>query len=272
MAETPISRLRERFVESRTIYRQNRELRRSVLGLWGISTAILAIICLLVLLLHDRRLGIELFAWTEFIIICYSLFVLSNLTLCRDPHGELKRSFQLANKFTAIRIFLVAPIMVLLFRGYPIWGIILYFISGLTDVADGFAARRLNQTTLIGVMLDPVGDIMSTGGVFLFLWIRGEVPSWLFLILVIRYTQFFTGLAALAMLQALPTLHATITGKVVGVIQAAAILYLLLAQALPALLPYREINILLFPALGVSFFLVIVSQTVIGWKALRRRT
>lgn len=272
MPETPLSRMRERFIESLILYRQNPELRRSVFALWSVCTAVLAVVGALVFFLHDRSLGIELFAWTEFAIISYSLFVLSNLTLCRGPNGELRQSLQLANILTAVRIFLVAPIMVLLFRDFPVWGIILYFIAGLTDVADGIVARRFHQTSLLGVMLDPVGDIMSTGGVFLFLWVRGEVPSWIFLILVIRYTQFFTGLAFLAMLQALPTLHATISGKAVGVIQAAGILYLLLKLASPTLLPYNEINVYLFPVLGISFFLVIVSQTVIGWKALRRRT
>jgi cardiolipin synthase len=269
--ETPIEGVLRRLRESRNVYRCNPGLRRSVYLLGWIAIVALGVVCVAVARVVDHRLALELFFWTVLSIVLYMIFVLFNLALIRDENGRIKQNLQLANMLTAGRVFLVAPMLVLLFRGYTAWGIALYLMAGFTDIADGFVARHYEQVTDIGVMLDPVGDILASGGAFLFLWISGVAPTWLFLILVIRYTQFFTGLAALAMLNALPKLHATITGKAVGVIQAIAIIILLLGRHSPDLYPVETVYRYLFPLLGICFFLVIVSQTVIGWKALRRR-
>ena len=45
------------------------------------------------------------------------------------------------------------------------WALAVLFVSGLTDYADGYLARRLNQTSRLGEILDPVADrlyILST--------------------------------------------------------------------------------------------------------------
>ncbi|MCK4236371.1 MAG: hypothetical protein KAX38_04580, partial [Candidatus Krumholzibacteria bacterium] len=92
---------------------------------------------------------------------------------------------------------------------------------------------------------------------------------WLFGILVVRYAQFFTGLAVLAFLGKAPELRATMAGKVVAVVQSAGIVILLARKLFPGILSQDTVNACLFPILGVAFSCMIVSQTVIGWKALR---
>jgi phosphatidylglycerophosphate synthase len=136
---------------------------------------------------------------------------------------------------------------------------------------DGNLARRLHQGSLMGTMLDPVGDIMLTLALFLFLFLRGTVPFWLFALLVARYLQFFIGLALLALLDSVPHLKATIAGKVVGVVQAVGILILLTDTLFKLPLFFEGLRIYVFVVLGVAFSSVIASQTVIGWRALMRK-
>jgi phosphatidylglycerophosphate synthase len=203
------------------------------------------------------------------LIAAFAIFSLRNTHLFRRPDGSEVCRFEAANTLTAVRIFLVPPVVVLLNHGYIMHGAILWLIAELTDVADGFVARRFKQETDFGLMIDPVGDILATIAVFTWLFLSRRVPSWLFALLVARYVQFFAGLAILSLAGKLPKLHATMAGKAAGVVQGAIIMFLLLRAALgdpPRLESYDDI---LFPVLGAAFLSVIVSQTAIGMKAVR---
>ncbi len=216
-------------------------------------------------------IGVGMIVWTTPFIALYTVFVLCNLQLVSAPGGEAVGSIQLANVITSVRIFLVPPIVVLLVEGALLSGMILYIIAACTDVIDGIVARRLNQETYLGVLLDPVGDIVSTAAVFGFLWHTGIVPTWLFVVLVVRYVQFFAGIAVLTMAGMMPALRATTAGKAVGVVQATGIVILLASIVFPEALPFDTIRKYLLPVLGVAFCSVIVSQTVIGWRAVKAR-
>lgn len=59
-------------------------------------------------------------------------------------------------------------------------------IGGITDFLDGYLARRWNQVTRLGQLLDPIADRLSTITVLVVLLIRGVVPLWFVAILVLR--------------------------------------------------------------------------------------
>ena len=207
--------------------------------------------------------------WTVPVVAAFAVFALANLHLFHRPDGREVCRFELANSLTAVRIFLVSPVLILLARGYMVQGAVLWLVAELTDIADGFVARRFAQETEFGVMVDPVGDIMATIAVFTWLFLSGRVPSWLYALLVARYVQFFAGLAILAFMGRLPRLRATIAGKVAGVVQGTIIMFLLLRAALGDTVRLSSHDNILFPILGAAFLSVIVSQTAIGLKAVR---
>jgi CDP-diacylglycerol--glycerol-3-phosphate 3-phosphatidyltransferase len=84
--------------------------------------------------------------------------------------------FTLANSLTLIRIF-ISPIFLLIYLQYQTLGIshlvlpyillCLLGISELSDAFDGFLARRYNQVTDLGKILDPMADSISRISVFL---------------------------------------------------------------------------------------------------------
>ena len=229
----------------------------------------LAAFCVFMAATGRVSLALNLILWTVPVIGAFAIFSLRNENLFRRPDSSEVCRFETANALSAVRIFLVPPVIVLFNHGYIMHGAILWLIAELTDVADGFVARRFKQETDFGLMIDPVGDIMATISVFTWLFIAGRVSSWLFALLVARYVQFFAGLAILSLTGRLPKLHATIAGKAAGVVQGAIIMFLLLRAALgdpPQLSSYDHI---LFPFLGAAFLAVIVSQTAIGLRAVR---
>lgn len=268
---TALRILRENLRRSTVLHRRRPALGRSLyrFTLWSIAATV-GVSTLLAWSKH-RDLGVSVLLWTLPVILLYLIFVRGNLILLRRPGGEAVRRFQLANALTAIRFFLVPSILVLLYGGERWWGLSVYIAAACTDIADGAVARRFDQETELGIILDPVGDIVSTAAVFTYLWHEGIVPSWLFILLVIRYAQFFAGLGVLSVLEIAPKLRATTAGKVVGVVQAIGIVILLTSTVFPGGLPYGTIRAWLPPVLGAAFCSVIVSQTVIGLRAVRAR-
>jgi cardiolipin synthase len=66
------------------------------------------------------------------------------------------------------------------------WALVLLMVSGLTDWADGYFARRLNQFSTLGEILDPVADRLYILAVVVALAIRDIVPWWVAVILPLR--------------------------------------------------------------------------------------
>jgi phosphatidylglycerophosphate synthase len=236
---------------------------------WSLS--LLAVFSLAVFFAFSRNAGRNMFIFTLPVIVLFTVFSRCRPDLFRSSGGEAADSFGLANGLTALRIFLVAPVLVLLVYGHLLTASILYLIILFTDVADGFIARRWNQETVFGLMLDPFGDIASTLAVFTWLWYSGVVPGWLYIILLVRYVEFFGGIVFLSAIKREPRLEATFAGKTAGVIQGLGIMILLVQQLFPGLMPADKVNLFLFPVVAAGFVAVIISQTSIGLMTLRKR-
>jgi len=95
----------------------------------------------------------------------------------------------LSTKLTLFRIFLTFLIMALLFlpgwraRAAALGG---FLIASLTDWLDGYLARRWNQTTPLGALLDPIADKVLVLGLFLaFVQLR-IIPAWMVLVIALR--------------------------------------------------------------------------------------
>lgn len=63
---------------------------------------------------------------------------------------------------------------------------VLLVLAGASDWVDGYLARRLNQRSKLGVLLDPVADRLYIAATLVGLALRGIVPWWLVAILVLR--------------------------------------------------------------------------------------
>lgn len=66
------------------------------------------------------------------------------------------------------------------------WGAALFIFAIATDWVDGFLARRYNQVTDLGKLLDPIADKLLTGAALVCLSILNELPWWVTIIILIR--------------------------------------------------------------------------------------
>lgn len=96
------------------------------------------------------------------------------------------RQWTVPNMITAGRIALIIVFGVLFFAELDAWAITVLAVAGVSDWLDGFLARRWNQRTELGRILDPAADRILTVVVVLGLALRDFIPWWLVAVLLLR--------------------------------------------------------------------------------------
>jgi cardiolipin synthase len=77
------------------------------------------------------------------------------------------------------------------------WAILVLFLSGFTDWADGVLARRLNQMSSLGALLDPLADRLYILATLAGLVLRDIIPLWLAIVIVGRDVVLTVALAVI---------------------------------------------------------------------------
>jgi CDP-diacylglycerol--glycerol-3-phosphate 3-phosphatidyltransferase len=103
----------------------------------------------------------------------------------------------------------------------------LYVVASITDYLDGILARRHNQVTPVGKLLDPLADKLLTSAVLIMLIPLDKVQAWLVFVIIGREIT-ITGLRSIAATQGL-VIDASRMGKNKMVSQTVALILLLLS-------------------------------------------
>jgi cardiolipin synthase (CMP-forming) len=93
---------------------------------------------------------------------------------------------QIPNLLTAARLLAAPYILYLLWTGGYRTALVWFAVASVTDVLDGFLARRLRVVSRIGALLDPIADKVLLSGSFLTLGLKGIIPFWLMAIVLGR--------------------------------------------------------------------------------------
>jgi cardiolipin synthase len=96
------------------------------------------------------------------------------------------RVLTLPNALSALRLVLVPVFFWLVLSHRDGWALVVLFVSGFTDYFDGVLARRFNQVSRLGQLLDPAADRLYILATLVGLAWRGVVPWWLLALIVVR--------------------------------------------------------------------------------------
>src|SRR5688572_16839451 len=145
-----------------------------------------------------------------------------------------------ANKITIFRILLV-PFFIVQFLYYTetrnewhrVMALASFGLAALSDAVDGYIARRYNQRSVLGAVLDPLADkLLLVSGVVLLSIDHGSVvprlPLWLTGIILGRDIMLLIGLALLHYLGCKVVVRPVFIGKVATVLQMTCVLWGLL--------------------------------------------
>lgn len=92
----------------------------------------------------------------------------------------------LPNLITLGRLMTVPVAVYLLIQSAYLAAFILFLLAGVSDALDGYLAKRNNQTTELGAILDPLADKALLVGVYVTLGLQGNLPNWLVVLVVFR--------------------------------------------------------------------------------------
>ncbi|MBR2569894.1 MAG: CDP-alcohol phosphatidyltransferase family protein [Paenibacillus sp.] len=140
------------------------------------------------------------------------------------------------NRLTAVR-FLLIPVFVAFFMAdrrelaFVVW-----MLAGVTDILDGYLARKWNQVTEVGMMLDPLADKLMMMTVIVSLFLAGDLPLSCAIVMFVRDAGLILG-ALWFHVRGKKTIPASWMGKATTVLYYAAVvsLYFGWAYAVPFL-------------------------------------
>jgi CDP-diacylglycerol--glycerol-3-phosphate 3-phosphatidyltransferase len=154
-----------------------------------------------------------------------------------------------ANKITLIRILMIPAFVTMAIyygqsieRGRPLeWqrftAILIFLVASVSDGLDGYVARRYNQRSSLGVVLDPIADkgLLLSGIITLSIsnWSKvdpdyGRFPAWFPVLVISRDAVILVGTAVLYFLVGHVKVKPNWTGKVATVLQMVAIAWVML--------------------------------------------
>src|SRR4030095_2376674 len=129
-------------------------------------------------LVYDRHLAYDFFLQTALWILPSFTFVTLTVGLLRDREGYRLSGLNLPLALTLLRVALVPGIALFLLERHFVLALVTFLVAALSDVADGWLARRWNQETELGKLLDPLVDIVFNLAVFSAFAARGMLPGW----------------------------------------------------------------------------------------------
>ena len=105
------------------------------------------------------------------------------------------------NIISFIRILLIPVFGVLFYNGQLLWALLILAFSGFTDFIDGKLARKLNQVSELGKMLDPIADKLTQATiaiVYFFTFRNAEndtlnLFAWVFLLFIVKELVMIVG-------------------------------------------------------------------------------
>ena len=134
----------------------------------------------------------------------------------------------------------LTPVFVsLLFYQKFVWALAAFVVAGITDGLDGLLARRFQQQSELGRILDPIADKMMLVTSFVVLSMRGvfptplpkhlPVPFWVTITVISRDIFILVGAAAINMVSGFRAFRPSFLGKVSTVVQIVAVAAVILA-------------------------------------------
>lgn len=141
------------------------------------------------------------------------------------------------NLLTFLRMALIPVFASLLFYGYTGLALLIFVIAGFTDGIDGFVARRFDQESDLGTIIDPIADKLLMTTAFVILTMPNvlqptphlPVPFWVTVSVIGRDVLIITVAAAINVMTGFRGFRPSWLGKLSTLVQVAAVTLILLA-------------------------------------------
>jgi cardiolipin synthase len=140
------------------------------------------------------------------------------------------------NQLSILRMTLAPFLVVLVLQREFTWALVLFVIAGLTDLLDGYIARRGHQKTTLGTIMDPIADKILLSASFIVLTWSSElttrIPAWLTVLALSRDVLVLLTAALINLTSGWRIFKPTLPGKLSTALQILTVGVVLLLNAL----------------------------------------
>lgn len=102
-----------------------------------------------------------------------------------------------SNILSILRLLIAIPLIYLLDNlyapGFRLIILLVCLFAAITDILDGYIARKYNQVTEFGKIIDPLADKVAVGAIIIKLFILSEIPFYYFVMILGRDIFIFLG-------------------------------------------------------------------------------
>ncbi len=151
----------------------------------------------------------------------------------------------LPNLLTVLRMVMIPFFVSLLFYQRFYWALLVFILAGVTDGLDGLLARRFNQKSQLGSILDPIADKLLLVTSFVVLSLPSispqqqppshlPVPFWVTAAVISRDVFIVVGAAAINIVTGFRRFRPSLLGKLNTVVQILAVVLILIAAGIPS--------------------------------------
>jgi cardiolipin synthase len=186
----------------------------------------------------------------------------------------MSRIITLPNILTVFRMVLVPVFVTLLFYQRFILALIVFVVAGLTDGLDGLLARRFDQRSHLGTILDPIADKLLLVSAFIVLSMRSvfpppvpshlPVPFWVTVAVISRDVFIVVGAAAINIMTGFRGFRPSALGKLNTTVQIVAIGIIMIAASFPYgtgyYLPTLYVTVFALAVLSGAHYVFFVSK------------
>ena len=180
------------------------------------------------------------------------------------------------NLLTVFRMVLIPVFVSLLFYQRFVTALGIFVLAGVTDGLDGLLARRFNQRSQLGTILDPIADKLMLVTAFVVMSMRSvfpqplpshlPVPFWVTVAVISRDVFILVGAAAINIVTGFRGFRPSLLGKINTTVQIVAIAAIMFAASVPYgtgwYLPTIYATVFAFSVLSGAHYIFFVSKLV----------
>ena len=180
------------------------------------------------------------------------------------------------NLLTVFRMVLIPVFVSLLFYQRFILALAIFVLAGVTDGLDGLLARRFDQKSQLGTILDPIADKLLLVTSFVVLSMRSvfpqplpshlPIPFWVTVAVISRDVFIIVGAAAINIVTGFRGFRPSLLGKINTTVQILAIAVIIFAASVPYgtgwYLPTIYVTVFTFSVLSGAHYVFFVSKLV----------
>ena len=248
---------------------ENPEFIRSLLGTILILFGLIFLLATWVSISVGRETGTRFLLWSSGWLGLVFLWPLIHTGLSRDSSGAVVRYISWPNFLSLFRLSLVPGLFIVILNGNTGHAIALFGAGALSDVADGFVARKLSQQTRMGLVMDPLVDVAFNMSVIWALSVSGTLSLAVSLLLTARYLLLLGGAAYIYVFRGPVRIQPTVFGKLSAVFLSGMILAYMFLHDYSGILLRERLSALLEMALAILIAATILHVIIMGTYSLR---